>query len=129
MPIITGPGGDDLFDPWDIDDVRERVVLPVVRSVLRPNELRGVEVGWGLWTSSWDRGAPDDELWVLVHTTGEASFGCLIWDPVGGEQTETHGEVAYLLADRLEDWVCEDFAWGEQRIAQAVIPGCAEPPP
>lgn len=129
MPVISGPGADDLFDPWDLDDVRERVVLPVVRSVLGPDELRGVEVGWGLVTYSWDRGDPNDELGVLVRTTGGASFRCQIWDPIGGEQTETHGQVACLLADHLEDWVCEDFVWGEQRIVQAVTPPRAEPSP
>jgi hypothetical protein len=122
VPVISGPGADDLFDPWDLDDVRDRVVLPVVRSVLRPDELNGVEVGWGPGISPWNPDDPADELWVLVHTTDESSWSCQIWDPVGGEQTETHGEVAYLLADRLEDWVCEGFAWGEQRIAHAVIP-------
>jgi hypothetical protein len=43
MAHSTGAGGDDPFDPWDLDDVRERVVMPVVSSLIRPADLQKVE--------------------------------------------------------------------------------------
>jgi hypothetical protein len=47
MPDSTGAGGADPFDPWDLDDLRERVVMPVVRSLIHPADLEKVDLGWG----------------------------------------------------------------------------------
>jgi len=47
MPIGGGPGFDDPFDPRDLDNVQRRIVMPVVTSLIRPEELWQVDVGWG----------------------------------------------------------------------------------
>jgi hypothetical protein len=39
-----GPGADDDLDPEDLDDIRQRVVLPVVSSLLTDDELVSVDV-------------------------------------------------------------------------------------
>jgi hypothetical protein len=130
-----------------MDDVRERVVRPVVSALIRPPDLERVQVGWGprepvLGLRS-DRPAPganlhglyiaepaagelrplraDDELWVLIAAAG-ATWHSQIWDIDTAEQLETLAEVAWALADRLEDWVCEAVYWGEQAIARVAIP-------
>jgi hypothetical protein len=111
MAHSTGAGGDDPFDPWDLDDVRERVVMPVVSSLIRPADLQKVDVGWG----------PGDELWVLVRADG-ATWHSQIWQIELADLMETMSDVAWALADRLEDWVCECVYWGEQAQATFVIP-------
>jgi hypothetical protein len=147
----TGAGGADPFDPWDLDDVRERVVMPVVCNLIRSADLEKVDVGWGpmepmlgFWEFLSERPTPedglgglyvfepdpaqkqtllqaDDELWLLV-TAGGATWHSQIWQIESAEQTETMADVAWALADRLEDWVCERVYWGEQAIATFVIP-------
>jgi hypothetical protein len=120
MPECAGPGGDDPFDPWDLDDVRERVVLPVVSSLIRPPDVRRIDVGWGPrepMPGFWS----DDELWVLVDAAGSV-WQSQIWQLELADQLQSLGEVARELADRLEDWVCEQVYWGEQAIARFVIP-------
>jgi hypothetical protein len=120
MPECAGPGGDDPFDPWDLDDVRERVVLPVVASLIRAPDVRRIDVGWGpreAMPGFWS----DDELWVLVDAAG-STWQSQIWQLELADQRQTLAEVAWELADRLEDWVCESVYWGEQAIARFVIP-------
>jgi hypothetical protein len=39
-----GPGADDVLDPGDLDDIRARVVLPVVTGLLTADELVSVDV-------------------------------------------------------------------------------------
>ena len=154
MPQCTGPGGGDRFDPWDLDDVRERVILPVVSSLIRAPDLTRIDVGWGprepilgFWSDPPRRGEfdpltngafgswmvlrdaseqptalqADDELWVLVEAAG-STWQSPIWQVESAEQLETLSEVAWDLANRLEDWVCEQVYWGEQAIARFVIP-------
>ncbi|MBT0767566.1 hypothetical protein KIH74_01435 [Kineosporia sp. J2-2] len=116
MPTLRGPGVDDRFDPAALDDVRERVVLPVLEAVLRPGELERMELGQG----------PGQELLLRVMAAGRTWHGAFWFGPEADPE-ETLGEVAYYLADRLEDWVCEDVAWGEQRIAEVRIPARRRP--
>lgn len=116
MATGTGDGAADRFDPWDLDDIRARVALPVVASLVRPAELQHVDVGWR-----------QDELWVLVRAAGE-TWQAPIWELYLAEPDETLADVAARLADRLEDWVCETgFAWGQRRVAHYEIPGRAAP--
>jgi len=42
--VDLGPGADDELDPEDLDDIRARVVLPVVTSLLTGDELVSVDV-------------------------------------------------------------------------------------
>jgi len=116
MPTLRGPGIDDRFDPGDLDDVRGRVVMPVLDGLLRPGELRDVDLGRG----------PEREIWLLVTTSSGRSWRSAFWFGPLADPEETLGEVAFFLADRLEDWVCEDVVWGEQRIADVRIPSRRE---
>jgi len=151
MPHSTGPGGRDPFDPWDLEDVRERVVMPVISSLIPPADLETVDVGWGprepmsgfgesrstrpilkdgvegLYFSERDPTQQptlpqaDDELWLLVTAAG-ATWHSQLWQIESAEQLETMTDVAWALADRLEDWVCERVYWGEQPLATFIIP-------
>jgi len=147
----AGAGGADPFDPWDLDDVRERVVMPVVSSLIRSADLEKVDVGWGprepmVGFSGFLSNRPipedvpgglhvfepdpaqqptllqaDDELRLLVTAAG-ATWHSQLWQIESAEQMETMADVAWDLANRLEDWVCERVYWGEQAIATFVIP-------
>jgi hypothetical protein len=152
MPECTGPGSDDRFDPRDLDDIRERVVLPVVSSLIATPDLTRIDVGWGprepilgFWFDPpMDPPGPekeafssrmvlrpageqptelqaDEELWVLVAAAG-STWHSQIWQVESAEQRQTLSEVAWHLANQLEDWVCERVYWGEQAIARFVIP-------
>src|SRR5690242_18936902 len=94
MSHCAGPDAGDHFDPFDVTDVRERVVQPVVSSLIRPADVQRIDVGWGpreaLGASSG--ASPDsrfnsqiifsdtaerrlqlhfeDELWILVRARG-----------------------------------------------------------
>jgi hypothetical protein len=122
MPEGSGTGSGDLFDPWDIGDVRSRVVMPVVNSLIRPNELERVDVGWGPrlpydkleWLSNeasvMEEGAephdPEDDLWVLVAAAA-STFEFQLWTPEFSESDDTLDRIAFRFSDRLEDWVFE----------------------
>ncbi|GAB6900569.1 hypothetical protein [Kineosporia succinea] len=109
MPSLRGPGIDDRFDSTDLEDVRDRVVVPVLDGLLRPGELEAADVARG----------PGQEIRLAVTARGQ-TWNSGFW--FGADPEETLGEVAYYLADRLEDWICSDVAWGEQRIADIRIP-------
>lgn len=117
MPSLRGPGIDERFDSTDLDDVRDRVVRPVLEGLLRPGELQQMDVGRGPARQIWLRLTVADRIW-------ESAF----WFGPQDDPEETLGEVAYFLADRLEDWVCEEVAWGEQRIADIRIPARRKKP-
>jgi hypothetical protein len=121
MAHVSGPGSGDPFDPWDLDDVRERVVRPVLGSLIRPPDLERLDVGWGPREPGppWPRS--EDELWLLVTAAGETWHSSL-WQVELAEQLETLGQVAWTLADQLEDWVAEAVYWGEHAVADVVIP-------
>ncbi len=110
--------------------LRRRVVEPVVRSLLQPEELGALSVHWGVDGEAGD-------VWVRIDAAGERHEQQVArpWgsdqadppdppdsDPSGGpgrEASPTEAEVAAQLAHYLEDWVCEtSFAWGQQRRAR-----------
>lgn len=125
MPQVSGPGSHDPFDPWDVEDVLERVVRPIVASLIRPADVRRVEVGWGPRESAWwPFGRAEDELWLLVATPGSV-WHSQIWQLETADQLATLGAVAQRVADAMEDWVCEDVYWGEQAMARVLIPARA----
>lgn len=111
MPTLHGPGKDDPFDPFDLNDVRARVVLPVLEGLLRPGELDRMSMGR----------CTGREIWLDLSAGGH-NWRAPIWFGPQPDPEETLGEVAYFLADRLEDWICAEVAWGEQRIADVQIP-------
>jgi hypothetical protein len=143
VPNVTGPGAGDPFDPWDLSDVRDRVVHPVVSALIQPVDLGHVDVGWGPREHVPGLGLPPltprmdplvmrrfelaggeeelEELWLLVRTT-DATWHAPLWQPMMTGVLATVGEVVHHLADRLEDWVCEDVYWAEQAVANVSIP-------
>jgi hypothetical protein len=148
MPDLTGAGSGDDFDPWDLTDVRERVVMPVVTSLIRAPDLERVDLGWGPQEPVWGlpSGPPvalegmdglyfgehdpseqpalqlaSDELWLLI-VARDSTWHSQIWQIEMAEQMPTLGDVAWDLANRLEDWVCERVYWGEQALARIAIP-------
>jgi hypothetical protein len=145
--------GDDRFVGLSLSEMRRRVVEPVVRSLVRADELNDVQLAW--WRSSaygmsspWRddhqdflhvaRHAPGPladlyregdllgpELWIRVSARGEV-FESQMWGTGSADDEATLAEVAWDLASRLEDWVCETaFGWGEQRTAEYTIPPAA----
>lgn len=142
MPEGSGPGANDPFDPNDLADVLERVVMPVVSSIIKPDELEHIDLGWG------PRLPPDDEdesdrqlleaaygietlygpvddsndLYVLVVAKGN-KFEWPIWKPEFAEPDDTLDSVAFGFADALEDFVFDCVApWGDLRIAKYTVP-------
>jgi hypothetical protein len=137
MPQGGGPGANDPFDPHDLDEVRMRIVMPVVTSLIRPGELERVTVEWSPPLTHDDSvplgpagtGRPrkgDEQLRVLVVARG-STWESSIWASDVNAPDDTMDRIAFRFADQLEDWVCECVAWGEQRIARYIIP--ARKPP
>jgi hypothetical protein len=57
---------------------------------------------------------------LLVTADGQ-TWHSQIWQVESAEQSETMTDVAWALADRPEDWVCERVYWGEQALTTFVI--------
>lgn len=116
-----GPGGEQRpgavsnSNDTDLAGLRADVVLPVVTSLLTPQELDEVELAWGEMPHQQD-------MWVRVVARGEV-FSYLLDSPEweGGGQSD-RPLLAQRLAEQLEDWVCETaFAWGERRQANYTL--------
>jgi hypothetical protein len=128
MPTGGGPGAHDAFVPRDLDDVRERVVMPVVHSLVRPDELESVDVGWG-WRlpdryREWDSREPHDyerDLFVLVAAMGK-TLEWQIWIPGQNAPADTLDEVAYNFALRLEQWAEDVLGHPQPQVARYQIP-------
>lgn len=106
--------------------------MPVVASLIRPDELDDVSLWWRPEPAEWPWPEPADpwewfsvpehEQWMRVTARGE-SFSSNFWSTHNSEVSSTVSDVAHALALRLEDWVCETrFAWGQQRIAHYELP-------
>jgi hypothetical protein len=95
----------------DLQALRDDVVEPVVRSILRADEVEAIEV------YREDGVAPGD-IWVRVRARGETFVDLLSSISWEGAHRAGPEELAERLSDHLEDWVPETrFAWGERRIA------------
>jgi hypothetical protein len=127
VTVGGGPGAGDLFNPDDHDDVLNRLVLPVVTSLVRPDELKAVQVGWGPFSdrlkevglsAGWNR-----DLWVLVAAAGK-TLEWRLWDrdSTQNRPDDTVGKMAWDFAQRLEQWVDDCLGWGEDHEARYVIP-------
>lgn len=104
-------------DTWPSVPVglRDEIEL-ILATVLRPDELEAVVVGWA---ADWRSGPPtevaeqDDEveLWARVTARGE-TMSCQLWQPTLQDDVTLDA-----FADQLEDFISESrFAWGEQRL-------------
>lgn len=142
MPEGGGPGANDPFDPNDLADVLARVVMPVVNSIIKPEEFDRVDLGWGprlpadaedesdrqlldaAYGIETDYGPIDDsnDLYVLVVAKGN-NFEWPIWKPEFSEPDDTLDSVAFGFADVLEDFVFDCVTrWDDLRIAKYIIP-------
>ena len=91
--------------------LRDEVVLPVARSILRDGETVTARL------QLVDDEAPAD-IWLNL-SVGDDVFGLLLssasWE---GPERAGPDQLAARLADALEDWVPEtSFGWGQQRRA------------
>lgn len=110
-------------DPWAERPQVDRAVRYVVDSVVRADELDRCGLVWtaddqppfGRTLPDLDPPPPGGTWWLKVRAQGEE----LVWRPTAQDQWIQELPV---LADHLEDWVCETrFAWGQQR--RASLPG------
>lgn len=125
----------------DLDELRRRIVLPVVGSLVRVDELEEVELRFDALDRGWPARSERGSVWLRVTARGEdfvhqlvapsAAFESVEEDPENADWDGTlvAEEMAWWLYDRLWDWVVETrFAWGEDRQGDYVIPPPLGPP-
>ncbi|GLY32153.1 hypothetical protein [Kineosporia sp. NBRC 101731] len=126
VPPHPGPGAGDPFDPFALEDIRTRVVEPVLTWMLREGELEAYALGWTDgdvhdWTEP--ENAPSGnhltELTVIIRAGGQFQY-CL-WSPEQPDD-ETLDQVAHRFASSMQDWVAEWVRWGEFRSIAYSIP-------
>jgi len=105
------------LDPRDLDEVRRRVVEPVVASLLSPDELDEIDLY-----------LDDGFVWMRVMARHEQ----VIWCALGSLGTGLWSAVE--MADRCYELITDDlptttFAWGEQREGRYSVPGPLKPDP
>lgn len=105
------------LDPRDLGEVRRRVVEPVLRSLIRPDELGDVDLS-----------VEDGDVYVRVAAQGEL----VTWSLLG--TLDDRSWDAREMADRFYDLITDDlpttaFAWGEQREGRYQVPGPSDPEP
>ncbi|GAA0637241.1 hypothetical protein GCM10009547_47000 [Sporichthya brevicatena] len=130
------------LDLNDLDEVRRRVVEPVLAAMLRPGELVSADLvvaddwpdtdesdwAWKRWPNNPDAPRPGDEpdsLYLVVRAGENEQHTA--W--LGTLDLSRHDatDVAERLASVFHDWIAESsFGWGEARSAADVeIPGAA----
>lgn len=119
------------LDLNDLDEVRRRVVDPVLAWMLRPGELVAAELvvaqdwpdtdnedwAWKRWPNNPEADRPGDapnSLYLVVRAVGDeeqtAQLGTL------GFSLHDAADVAERLASTLADWICETrFGWADLR--------------
>ena len=124
-----GSGPNIRHDQWvpldldcsDLDEVRRRVVDPVVGSLTRSDELDHIDLQFGPPQGyKPDFEIDDPEVWLLLGVKDEefAFRVCKATRDLGSAR-----EAADQLYDALSDWLPEtSFAWGEQRYGGYAIP-------
>ncbi|WP_156869954.1 hypothetical protein [Sporichthya polymorpha] len=113
------------LDPADLEEVRRRVVDPVLAALFEVGEVTRVGLSprrpAGSW---WHHSDGDDGPWLqvsvgsedFIHPIAEAGF----W-------LEDADWAARDLAEKLSEWICESrFGWGQWR---SLPDGWAVPPP
>jgi hypothetical protein len=109
------------LDCSDLREVRRRVVEPVVRCLFGPDELAQLDLRFGPPPGHQAaHGSDDPEVWLVLTARGEQFEWrvCKATDETWGAQQQ-----AEALYEALRDWFLEtDFAWGEDREGEFVIP-------
>ncbi|WP_448638251.1 hypothetical protein [Geodermatophilus sp. URMC 63] len=100
------------LDPQNVDEIRRRVVEPVVRSLIRPDELEDILI------EIRPDGPPQSEVPSILTVAVKAS-GEWISPPTGWGVGDFLLDADYFAADlydRLRDELTESrLAWGELR--------------
>jgi hypothetical protein len=131
-PNVGGPGAMDKFYPEDLDEVRERVLLPVVTKLIQPDVLERAEVGWGPSLSKeyipqLAMGAQGQlcdyghDLFVYISAAGN-SLHWQIWQPDLAWRFESLQDVVFDLAMRVEQWALERLGVDVSPTIEYVIP-------
>ena len=128
---VKGPGVNDKLEPADLDDVRARVLLPVVTKLIPPSLLQNADVGWGPSLSrerpyiepGSDRKLWDDEndLFVSISSSGNNLLWQL-WQLDYSWHCESLGDAVFALASRTEQWVLEILRLDVSSEIEYIIP-------
>lgn len=128
--MVAGNAPHDL-DLADIDEVRRRVISPVLDTMLQENELLsaklvvdfdwpadGVEQHWSEgWPFSPTAGRPGDEpksLYLVIHAIEDEQR--TVWLGHAGFHRHSPFDVANHLIEAVGEWVVESrFGWGQVR--------------
>ena len=103
------------LDPSDVDEVRRRIVDPVVRSLLRDHELESIQL----------RVVPENEdddarVWIELVAVDESFQAPVV---ALRDQPVDPVDAAAWLYDALWDWLVETrFAWGQDRSGEYRVP-------
>ncbi len=106
------------LDPSDLDEVRRRVVDPLLAALFGPGEVQSVDLvvradedyGWTRSTTTW----PGPRWLYLKLTAGGEEFDRRL-DSISFGRTDGLWLCADL-ASNLGDWICESaFGWGQAR--------------
>lgn len=113
MASTTGPA-----DSWPLvpPGLPAEVEL-IVASVLRPDEIDRVEVGWATSEGSWPEAlgdATDGQTMLVARVVARGeTYHCPLWQ----SDWPSLREGLDAFADQLEDFIAESrFAWGQQRL-------------
>lgn len=109
------------LDCSDLDEVRRRVVDPVVGCLIRSGELDRIGLRFGPPPGFKPAFEIDDpEVWLVLGVKDE-EFAFRVCKAT--HDLWSADDVADQLYDALSDWLPETgFAWGEQRDGHYVIP-------
>lgn len=111
------------LDCSDLGEVRRRVVEPVVRSLVRPEELERLQLRSGPLPGHQPVFDDDPEIWLVLTAKGE-QFERRVCKAT--EELWSAQEQADDLHDALWDWLVETkFAWGQNRGGDFVVPPAA----
>ncbi len=99
------------LDPRDLSEVRRRVVDPVVRSVILPEELEDIVVH-----------TEGDSVNVTVRACGELVTACWL-GVVGDEPWDALASADHLSNTLSHELPMTSFAWGEERHGRYEVPG------
>ncbi|WP_019875458.1 hypothetical protein [Sporichthya polymorpha] len=127
------------LDLNDLDEVRRRVVDPVLSAMLRPGELVSADLvvaddwpdtdetrwAWKRWPNNPNAARPGDEpdsLYLVIraiegeeHTAWLGTLGFYLHDV---------DDIVERLVSDLNDWICETrFGWGQLRGMDTEPPG------
>ncbi len=133
------------LDLNDLDEVRRRVVDPVLSAMLRPGELVSADLvvaddwpdtdethwAWKRWPNNSDAPRPGDEpdsLYLVVRPGDNERHTA--WLGTLDFSRHDAAEIAERLASGLHDWIAESsFGWGESRsAADADLPSATRDP-